>query len=159
MKGDKDVIRHLNIILKNELTAINQYFLHSRILENWGVVKLARYEYKDSLEEMEHADSIIKRILLLEGLPNLQDLGKLHIGESVREVIECDLTLEMAAIPDLKAAITACETAHDYATRDLLCGILRSEEEHADHLETQLSMIGMQGLENYIQLQSMDDAA
>jgi len=154
MKGDKTVIKHLNTVLKNELTAINQYFLHSRMLENWGADRMARHEYKESIEEMEHADILIKRIIMLEGLPNLQELGKLFIGQNIREVIECDLKLEKAAIPDLKEAIPACEAANDYVTRDILVKILESEEKHQDHLETQLSMIETQGLENYIQLQS-----
>lgn len=154
MKGDKTVIKHLNAILKNELTAINQYFLHARMLENWGAERMARHEYKESIEEMEHADTLIKRIIMLDGLPNLQELGKLFIGQNIREVIECDLKLEQLAIPALKAAIPDCEAAHDYVTRDLLVDILESEEKHQDHLETQLSMIETQGLENYIQLQS-----
>ena len=154
MKGDKTVIKHLNQALKNELTAINQYFLHSRILEDWGVTKLAKHEYDESIEEMQHADRLIKRILMLEGLPNLQDLGKLMIGETVKEILECDLKLEMLAIPELKQAIKDCEAASDYVTRDLFIEILADEEGHADHLETQLQMIENQGIENYIQLQS-----
>lgn len=154
MKGDKTVIKHLNQALKNELTAINQYFLHSRILEDWGVTKLAKHEYDESIEEMQHADRLIKRILLLEGLPNLQDLGKLMIGESVKEILECDLKLELIAIPELKQAIKDCEAASDYVTRDLFIEILADEEGHVDHLETQLQMIENQGIENYIQLQS-----
>ncbi|HIF25916.1 MAG TPA: bacterioferritin [Micavibrio sp.] len=154
MKGDKTVIKHLNQALKNELTAINQYFLHSRILEDWGVTKLAKHEYDESIEEMQHADRLIKRILLLEGLPNLQDLGKLMIGETVKEILECDLKLEMIAIPELKQAIKDCEAASDYVTRDLFIEILADEEGHVDHLETQLQMIENQGIENYIQLQS-----
>lgn len=154
MKGDKKVIQHLNKLLKNELTAINQYFLHARMLENWGAERMARHEYKESIEEMEHADMLIKRIIMLDGLPNLQELGKLFIGQNIREVLECDLKLEHLAIPDLKAAIPDCEAAHDYVTRDLLVKILESEEKHFDHLETQLAMIETQGLENYIQLQS-----
>lgn len=154
MKGDKTVLKHLNIILKNELTAINQYFLHARLLENWGIARMAKHEYKESIEEMEHADTLIKRIIMLDGLPNLQELGKLHIGENVREVIEADLQLEARAIPELKAAIADCETAQDYVSRDILLDILASEEEHLDHLETQLQMIENQGLENYIHLQS-----
>ena len=154
MKGDKTVIKPLNQALKNELTAINQYFLHSRILEDWGVTKLAKHEYDESIEEMQHADRLIKRILLLEGLPNLQDLGKLMIGETVKEILECDLKLEMIAIPELKQAIKDCEAASDYVTRDLFIEILADEEGHVDHLETQLQMIENQGIENYIQLQS-----
>ncbi len=154
MKGDKKVIQHLNKILKNELTAINQYFLHSRLLEDWGVTKMAQHAYKESIEEMQHADSLIKRILLLEGFPNLQDLGKLHIGENVKEVIECDLKLELMAIADLKAAIKDCEGAGDYVSRDLFATILKAEEGHIDMLETQLQMIADQGLPNFIQLNS-----
>jgi bacterioferritin len=154
MKGDKKVIGHLNTVLKNELTAINQYFLHSRMLDNWGVHKMARHEYKESIEEMQHADKVIQRVLMLDGLPNLQDLGKLMIGENVKEVIECDLKLEIIAVADLRVAIKDCETAQDYVTRDLFIAILRDEENHIDHLETQLQMIKDQGLENFIQLQS-----
>lgn len=154
MKGDKTVLKHLNIILKNELTAINQYFLHARLLENWGAERMARHEYKESIEEMEHADTLIKRIIMLDGIPNLQELGKLNIGENIREVIEADLRLEATAIPELREAIDACETAKDYVSRDILVDILANEEDHLDHLETQLMMIGNQGLENYIQLQS-----
>jgi bacterioferritin len=154
MKGDKKVIGHLNTVLKNELTAINQYFLHSRMLDNWGVHKMARHEYKESIEEMQHADKVIQRVLMLDGLPNLQDLGKLMIGENVKEVIECDLKLEIVAVADLRAGIRDCETAQDYVTRDLFIAILRDEENHIDHLETQLQMIKDQGLENFIQLQS-----
>jgi bacterioferritin len=154
MKGDKKVIGHLNTVLKNELTAINQYFLHSRMLDNWGIHKMARHEYKESIEEMQHADRVIQRVLMLDGLPNLQDLGKLMIGENVKEVIECDLKLEIIAVADLRAAIKDCESVQDYVTRDLFIGILRDEENHIDHLETQLQMIKDQGLENFIQLQS-----
>lgn len=154
MKGDKTVIKHLNQALKNELTAINQYFLHSRILEDWGITKMAKHEYDESIEEMQHADKLIKRILMIEGLPNLQDLGKLYIGETVKEILECDLKLEMIAIPELKEAIRYCETVSDYVTRDLFIEILADEEGHVDHLETQLQMIENQGIENYIQLQS-----
>lgn len=154
MKGDNKVIQHLNTILKNELTAINQYFLHARLAENWGAAHMAKYEYKESIEEMEHADKLIKRIIMLDGFPNLQELGKLRIGENVREAIECDLKLEQEAIPPLKAAIADCEAAQDFVSRDILVAILASEEEHVDHLETQLRMIEDQGLENYIQLQS-----
>ena len=154
MKGDKKVLAYLNEILKNELTAINQYFLHSRMLEDWGIAKLARHEYKESIEEMEHADELIKRILFLEGVPNLQDLGKLHIGENVKEILEADLKIEEKAIPELQEAIKHCEDVQDYGTRDLLLKILKDEESHVDELETQLQMIEHQGIENYIQLQS-----
>lgn len=154
MKGDKTVIKHLNQALKNELTAINQYFLHSRMLDDWGITKMAKHEYDESIEEMQHADKLINRILMIEGLPNLQDLGKLHIGETVKEVLECDLKLEMIAIPELKEAIKHCESVGDYVTRDLFIEILTDEESHVDHIETQLQMIEDQGIENYTQLQS-----
>jgi len=154
MQGDPTVIGHLNTALKNELTAINQYFLHSRMLRHWGVSKLAKHEYEESIDEMKHADRLIERILFLGGLPNLQDLDKLLIGEDVVEVLECDLKLELTAMPALRDAIADCEKVRDYITRELLEDILESEEEHVDFLETQLEMIGLMGLENYIQLQS-----
>ncbi len=154
MKGDKRVIKHLNKILKNELTAINQYFLHSRMLNNWGISRLGHYEYEESIDEMKHADDIIERILFLDGLPNLQDLGKLRIGENTKEILECDLALELEAIPDLRAAIKECEELEDYVTRHILREILSSEEEHVDFLETQLEQIERMGLQNFIQLQS-----
>ena len=154
MKGDPKVIQILNAVLKNELTAINQYFLHARMLEHWGVTKLGKYEYKESIDEMKHADRLIKRILFLDGLPNLQDLGKLMIGETVPELIDCDLKLEMAAMPVLRDGIAYCEQVKDYITRELLEDILESEEEHVDFIETQQGLIDRVGLQNYIQLQS-----
>ena len=147
------VIDALNKILTNEMTAINQYFLHSRILKDWGFEKLGEYEYKESLEEMQHADVLIERILFLNGLPNLQDLHRLRIGENVKEILECDLKLEEAAIPELRDAITLCEAETDYVSRDLLSKILENEEEHLDYLETQLDLLSKVGLENYLQSQ------
>ena len=154
MKGDATVIEHLNKVLKNELTAINQYFLHSRMYKDWGMTKLADHEFEESVDEMKHADELIERILFLEGLPNLQDLGKLRIGENTEEMLQCDLDLELDAIPDLRAAIAYCEAHKDYVSRDLFDSILSSEEEHVDWLETQLGLIDKMGLENYIQAQA-----
>jgi len=151
MKGDPKVIAHLNKVLRNELTAINQYFLHSRIFDNWGLGKLAKHSHHESIDEMKHADALIKRILFLDGLPNLQDLDKLLIGETVVEILECDLTLERRAHPDLKAAIADCESCGDYVSRELFEDILESEEEHIDWLETQLELVQRVGLENYTQ--------
>ena len=153
MKGDATVIEHLNKVLKNELTAINQYFLHSKIYKDWGLSKLGDYEHGESVDEMKHADVLIDRVLFLEGLPNLQDLGKLRIGENVQEMLQCDLDLELDAIPDLRAGIAYCESHKDYVSRDLFDAILTSEEEHVDWLETQLDLIGRVGLENYCQSQ------
>ncbi|WP_300538222.1 bacterioferritin [Sphingosinicella sp.] len=154
MKGDKDVIKHLNAALKNELTAINQYFLHYRMLDNWGVTRLAKYEYGESIDEMKHADKLAQRILFLDGLPNFQLLGRLRIGESVEEVLKADLELEREAIPPLRDAIEHCEKVRDYISREILEDILESEEEHVDFLETQLSLIEAMGIQNYIQLQT-----
>ncbi len=153
MKGDATVIEHLNRVLKNELTAINQYFLHSRMLKDWGFNKLGDHEHEESIDEMKHADSIIDRVLFLEGLPNLQDIGKLRIGEDVPEILRCDLDLELDAIPDLRAAIAYCENHKDYVSRELFDQILSSEEEHVDFLETQLELVTKVGVENYLQSQ------
>jgi bacterioferritin len=152
VKGDPKVVEHLNRVLYNELIAINQYFLHARMYRNWGFKELAEHEYHESIDEMKHADKLIERILFLDGLPNLQNLGKLLIGESPREAIECDLRLEMAAIPDLKAAISYCEGCGDFVSRELFEDILQSEEEHVDWLETQLGLIGRLGEGPYLQM-------
>ncbi|MEX2468630.1 MAG: bacterioferritin [Pseudohongiellaceae bacterium] len=151
MKADATVIKHLNKALGNELIAINQYFLHSRMYENWGFNKLAEKEYAESIDEMKHADELTKRILMLDGLPNYQKLGKLLIGENVREMLECDLKQEQQACPDLREGIAYCESVSDYVSRQLLVAILESEEEHIDWLETQLELIDKVGLENYQQ--------
>ncbi len=150
---DPGVITRLNASLKNELTAINQYFLHSKMLEDWGLKRMAEYEYHESIDEMKHADSLIERILFLEGLPNLQELGKLYIGQSVQEILECDLKLEMEALPQLREAIAYCEGVSDFVSRKLFTDILDSEEEHVDWIETQLSLIAKVGIENYTQSQ------
>ena len=154
MKGDTKVIEFLNLCLRNELTAINQYFLHARMLKDWGVSKLAEHEHKESIEEMNHADWLIERILFLGGLPNLQDLGKLHIGESVQEILECDMKMEMMAIPLLRDAMEHSEKVRDYVSRDLFGKILHNEEEHVDYLETQFDLIERIGIERYTMLQS-----
>ncbi len=154
MKGDPKVIEFLTLALKNELTAINQYFLHYRMLDNWGVSRLAKFEYAESIDEMKHADKLAERILFLDGLPNFQMLGRLRIGESVEEVLKADLELEEEAIPPLRDAIVHCEKVRDFVSRDLFAHILENEEEHVDTLETQFEMIRQMGLENYIQLQS-----
>ena len=153
MQGDPQVIKHLNKVLGNELIAINQYFLHARMFKDWGLTKIGDKSMHESIDEMKHADQIIERILFLEGLPNLQDLGRLRIGENTQEILECDLALEHQAIPDLREGIAYCESIQDYVSRDLLESILEDEEEHVDFLETQLSLIKRVGLENYQQSQ------
>lgn len=151
MKGDAKVLDFLNQALRNELTSINQYFLHARMLDNWGMKRLGKIEYEESIDEMKHADRLVKRILFLEGLPNLQDLGKLFVGEDIREILECDLRREMEAHPMYIDAIAHCEVVKDYVTRELLMYIQKSEEEHIDFIEEQLGLIDKMGLQNYVQ--------
>jgi len=158
VRGDPTVIQHLNAVLKTELTAINQYLLHARLLKNWGVSKLGAYEHQQSLEEMKDADELIERILFLEGMPNLQDLDKLLIGETVRDILDCDFRLEQAGIARLREAITYSESVRDFGSRDLFVNILEGEEHQVEFLEIQLGLIEKIGLENYIQLQSGDAA-
>ena len=156
MQGDPKVIQYLNKALYNELTAINQYFLHAKMLRHWGLHGLAKHEYAESIDEMKHADRLSERILFLEGLPNFQNLGKLRVGENVQEMLECDLALEMEGIPLLREAIEHCEQVQDYVSRQLLADILENEEEHVDWLETQLDLIERVGIQNYLQ-ERMDD--
>ena len=158
MKGNSKIISALNDVLTGELTAINQYFLHSRMLQDWGLEKLAKLEYDASIDEMKHADQLIKRILFLEGLPNLQKLGKLNIGQNVQEILESDLVVENDACPRLKNYIKLCEEESDYVTRDLFLSILASEEDHVDWLETQLGLLKKVGEQNFIQAQMTPDA-
>jgi bacterioferritin len=156
MKGDRQIIGYLNRILTNQLTAINQYFLHARMLKNWGVVEMGEYEFKLSIKEMKRADDLIERILFLDGLPNLQNLNKLLIGENVAEIVECDMKYELSALPLLREAVSACEKAEDFVTRDLLVSFLEDQEEHVDWLETEQWQLTNVGVQNYIQSRSGD---
>jgi bacterioferritin len=151
VQGDAKVLKFLNEALKNELTSVNQYFLHARMLDNWGMKRLGKLEYEESIDEMKHADNLIKRILFLEGLPNLQDLGKLFIGEDIKEILQCDLRREMEAHPMYNSAISHCESVKDFVSRELLVQIQKSEEEHIDFIEEQLGLIDKMGLPNYVQ--------
>jgi len=153
MQGDAKVLEYLNLQLKNELTAINQYFLHYRMLKNWGFDRLAKHEYEESIDEMKHADKLMDRILMLDGLPNLQDLGKLMIGESAVEILHCDLKLELGSVTVLKDGIAHCESVRDYVSRELLEEILEDTEGHVDHLETQIELVGKVGEQNWLQSQ------
>ncbi|WP_435955580.1 bacterioferritin [Dryocola sp. BD626] len=159
MKGDIKIINYLNKLLGNELVAINQYFLHARMFKNWGLMRLNNVEYHESIDEMKHADKYIERILFLEGIPNLQDLGKLHIGEDVEEMLQSDLNLELEGAKDLREAIAYADTIHDYASRDMMIQILVEEEHHIDWLETELDLISKIGLQNYIQSQIREEAS
>ena len=153
MQGDAKVLEYLNLQLKNELTAINQDFLHYRMLKNWGFARLAKHEYEESIEEMKHADKLMDRILMLDGLPNLQDLGKLMIGESAVEILHCDLSIELGSVTVLKDGIAHCESVRDYVSRDVLQDILEDTEEHVDHLETQIELVAKVGEQNWLQSQ------
>jgi bacterioferritin len=158
MKGDAKVLKHLNAQLKNELTAINQYFLHYRMLKSWGYARLAKHEYDESMGEMKHADKLMDRILMIEGLPNLQDLGKLMIGESAVEILHCDLRAEVASVTTLKDGIAHCESVRDYVSRELLEGILDDTEQHVDWLETQIELVAQVGEQNWLQSQMGDSS-